>query len=95
MTLLCLEKDSIAPYFVRTIDFIRESAHFKLNTLVHCKNGDSRSAALVAAFLIYRFKISTEKAVSVLQKKRPSVSINEELLQQLQESEEQLKAMQQ
>jgi protein-tyrosine phosphatase len=47
-----------------------------MNVLVHCKEGDNKSASLVAAYLIYKFKIDTEKALQVVKAHRPSISIS-------------------
>lgn len=54
-----------------------------MNVLVHCKEGDCKSAALVIAYIIYKFKISFEKAYEIIKAKRPSVKLTEELEQQL------------
>lgn len=56
---------------------------YKMNVLVHCKEGDCKSAALVIAYIIYKFKISFEKAYEIIKAKRPSVKLTEELEQQL------------
>lgn len=56
---------------------------YKMNVLVHCKEGDCKSAALVIAYIIYKFKISFEKAYEIIKAKRSSVKLTEELEQQL------------
>ena len=42
-------------------------------TLVHCSEGKSRSAAILIAYLVNRFKVSAEQATRFLQSKRPIV----------------------
>lgn len=34
----------------------------KKNVLIHCKTGDSKSACLVMAYLVYKYKIDFNKA---------------------------------
>lgn len=50
-----------------------------MNVLVHCKEGDCKSASIVIAYLIYKFKISFEKAYEVVKAKRGSVKLTETL----------------
>lgn len=66
---------------------------YKMNVLVHCKEGDSKSAILVIAYLIYKFKISDIKALEIVKKKRPYVKLKESYLYELQESVEKLHGM--
>lgn len=44
------------------------------NTLVHCQAGISRSATLVAAYLINRFDLSVDTAINYLKNKRACVN---------------------
>lgn len=44
------------------------------NTLVHCQAGQSRSATVLAAYLIYTFDVSKDEALTFLQSRRPSVN---------------------
>lgn len=72
---MCHETTVLAPYFRSAIEFINDSFMYKMSVLVHCKEGDSKSAALVIAYLIYKFKISFDKAYDVVKAKRPSIKL--------------------
>ena len=61
-----------------------------MNVLIHCKEGDNKSASLVAAFLVYKFKINAEKALAAVKAHRPSISVSEELANELKQYEEKL-----
>lgn len=77
---MCHETTSLGPYFQSAIEFVNDSWKYKMSVIVHCKDGNSKSALLVAAFLVYKFKISAEKAVEVVTMKRPSACITEEYI---------------
>ncbi|KAL4635947.1 dual specificity protein phosphatase 12-like [Arapaima gigas] len=51
--------------------------------LVHCHVGQSRSAAIVTAFLMKYHKVGTTEAYAKLRQIKPDVQINEEFLRQL------------
>ena len=53
------------------------------SVLVHCYHGKSRSAALVTAFLMAKYKMSVEKALGLLKSKRKSVNPNPGFMAQL------------
>jgi protein-tyrosine phosphatase len=57
--MMCHETTVLSPYFKSTIEFINDSFMYNMNVLVHCKDGNCKSAALVIAYLIYKFKISS------------------------------------
>lgn len=44
------------------------------STLVHCQAGQSRSSTILAAYLIYTFKVSKDEAVAFLKSRRPCVN---------------------
>jgi protein-tyrosine phosphatase len=80
---MCDDDAYICPYFASAIDFIKDSFNFKMNVLVHCKEGDCKSATIVVAYLMYKYKMKWERAVEVVKSRRPSMNITEGLLNQL------------
>ncbi|XP_006634705.1 dual specificity protein phosphatase 12 [Lepisosteus oculatus] len=66
------------------VTFISEAfANPSSAVLVHCHAGQSRSAAVVTAFLMTSNKVSLMTAYTTLQKVKPDVRINDEFLDQL------------
>ena len=61
------------------------------NCLVHCKLGISRSAAVVIAYLIKYYKLSTDEAVDFVKSKRTSIKPNDGFMRQLYTYEKMLK----
>lgn len=59
--------------------------------LVHCQAGKSRSASLLAAYLINRFSVTTEQALIYLRSKRLNVECK--FVQELKDYEESLKTI--
>lgn len=53
------------------------------NVLVHCKEGISRSATIIAAFLMQRNKISRRDAIEFISKIRPNIDPNDGFMDQL------------
>lgn len=53
------------------------------NVLVHCKAGVSRSATIVASYLMNAMKLSASEAVSLLKEKRRIVYPNKGFMKQL------------
>ncbi|KAI5628709.1 dual specificity protein phosphatase 12 isoform X1 [Silurus asotus] len=53
------------------------------SVLVHCHAGQSRSAAVITAYLMKTHKLSVQEAYSKLQLIKPDVNMNEEFLDQL------------
>ena len=58
-----------------------------MNVIVHCKDGDKKSAAIVIGYVMYKFKISWEKSYELVKTKRPCVNLSEELVEQIKSSE--------
>jgi len=77
---------NISAYFDRTTEFIREALADETSVVVvHCFMGISRSATLVAAYLIAtsETRITAKQAIQLLQKKRTIVNPNAGFVRQL------------
>ncbi|GIY29490.1 dual specificity protein phosphatase 3 [Caerostris darwini] len=57
-------------HFNRAITFIRECLHSGNNVLVHCKQGISRSAALVLAYLVAEVGMTLQEATRAVRNRR-------------------------
>ncbi|KAK5986846.1 Dual specificity protein phosphatase 12 [Trichostrongylus colubriformis] len=66
------------------IAYITRAVQSGGNVLVHCEVGVSRSATIVAAYVMQKLKYSAEKAVEFIKKSRPSVCPNQGFFTQLQ-----------
>lgn len=60
--------------FERIFQDLDQAVFYGKKTLVHCQAGRSRSASILAAYLINRFQVSSDEAVAFLQSQRPCVS---------------------
>ena len=58
-----------------------------MNVIAHCKDGDKKSAAIVIAYVMYKFKIGWEKGYELVKAKRPCVNLSQEIVEQLKSSE--------
>lgn len=63
---------NISQYFQVSSAFIEESRRHT-NVLVHCIAGISRSATIVAAYIINHYGYSVESTLSLIQKRRKKV----------------------
>jgi len=63
--------------------FINEAISRKMNILIHCHLGKSRSAAILIAYLIIEKGMTYKKALSLITRCRPIVDMNEGFQQQL------------
>jgi len=84
------EQDLIS-YFDLVADFIDIVIKNNGTVLVHCMKGKSRSATMVAAYMIRSQGLSVENAVNIIQSKRPIAKPNDGFLAQLKEYEQLLK----
>ncbi|XP_076153387.1 dual specificity protein phosphatase 12 [Alosa pseudoharengus] len=69
--------------FDECVQFIDVGKEPSCSVLVHCHAGQSRSAAVVTAYLMKTHKITLEQAQSKLIQVKPDVKINENFLDQL------------
>lgn len=52
--------------------------------LVHCAQGQSRSVAIILAYLMYKYKLSVEQAIHAIKRKSPAAQPNDGFVEQLQ-----------
>jgi len=74
---------SMTKYFADVADYIHELVTSERKVLVHCVAGVSRSATLVAAYLILTQGYTADDAVTVIRRSRPQVQPNEAFMSQL------------
>ena len=91
LPLLDNAQEDIAQYFTRVADFL-DAVPAGERTLVHCMKGKSRSATVLAAYLMRKENSSALDAVQRLQTLRPVVRPNPGFLRQLREWETALTA---
>ncbi|CAL4137324.1 unnamed protein product, partial [Meganyctiphanes norvegica] len=72
----------LVSFFSSAADFI-EDGQRKGNVLVHCHFGVSRSATLVACFLMRKYKITVDEALYRIKIKRPSIGPNKGFISQM------------
>ncbi|CAJ0583147.1 unnamed protein product, partial [Mesorhabditis spiculigera] len=53
------------------------------NVLVHSEEGNSRAPAIIAAFLMHKYKWTAEKALTFVRMKRPTINPNKSFVDQL------------
>ncbi|XP_054153561.1 dual specificity protein phosphatase 22-like [Oppia nitens] len=70
--------------FEETYQLIADTHGMDRGVLVHCRAGISRSATLVTAFLMKRYRLPYSEAIRVVRSKRPSVNPNAGFVTQLQ-----------
>ncbi|KAM3134300.1 hypothetical protein pb186bvf_013585 [Paramecium bursaria] len=83
------ENEQISRYFDQAFNFI-EKAKQSTSVLVHCVAGISRSATLLASYLMRKNQISAKEALLQLERKRWQVYPNNGFLRQLTEFEKQV-----
>jgi hypothetical protein len=76
--------EEIFPFFSTSSDFIRNAIKEGGKVLVHCIYGVSRSATIVAAYLIKEYGMDANKAVEYIRSKRNVVRPNPGFMNQLQ-----------
>lgn len=83
---LCLpdsEDADISQYFKESHDFISRHITDGHGVFVHCSAGVSRSATLVAAFLMQEYDLDAWEALEQIKRNRPCIRPNEGFLRQL------------
>lgn len=74
---------SLRPYFQEVADYIHDAVSQNEKVLVHCVAGVSRSASLVAAYLILTQGYTPLDALKTIRAARPQVNPNESFLNEL------------
>ncbi|EIW84705.1 hypothetical protein CONPUDRAFT_97040 [Coniophora puteana RWD-64-598 SS2] len=75
--------EDILVHFLPSISFIQTELDKGHGVLVHCQAGVSRSATIVAAYLMHSQKIEAEAALEMIRQARPQVEPNEGFYEQL------------
>lgn len=76
------QKEQIYGFFNTSYYFIDSNLH-STNVLVHCMAGVSRSATLVIAYLMRKYRMHLEKAKTLVMEKRPFINPNPGFIRQL------------
>ncbi|PFH48684.1 hypothetical protein AMATHDRAFT_5592 [Amanita thiersii Skay4041] len=77
------EDADVLVHLLPAIHFIQAEMDKGRGVLVHCQAGVSRSATIVAAYLMYSRNMDTESALELIKEARPNVEPNQNFLQQL------------
>lgn len=82
----------IQPYFVPVCQWIDEARKTTRNcrVVVHCQHGQSRSGAIVVAYVMWSLKKSLKEAIIMTRQARPLLRMNVAFLSQLQAFEQDL-----
>lgn len=83
------EDEDIEPYFFAAAAFIEEAVQDGGRCLVHCHAGQSRSCALVIAWLLLYRSLNLRDAIGLVQQARPSAAPNAGYMRALGRLEEQ------
>lgn len=78
-----LDTQDLISEFSRSYNFIDRAVRAKEAVLVHCVAGVSRSATIVMAYLMRKYKINHENAFKKVCEKRPVVNPNDGFIDQL------------
>ena len=86
-----VEDEDILSEFSRLLPIIRKEVVNGKGVLCHCVKGKSRSASVVAAYLILYHNMTTEEALEFIKSKRSQVDPNIGYIEQLKTFEKQVK----
>lgn len=73
---------NISAYFDEAFEFIEQGVS-EGSVLVHCAQGQSRSPAIVASYLIKKYHKNTAEALKIIKKKHPITEPNAGFVEQL------------
>ncbi|KAK9473740.1 protein-tyrosine phosphatase-like protein [Dipodascopsis tothii] len=77
------EDENIIEHFGEALEFMDAAVSKGESVLVHCMAGVSRSATVVAAYLIWKERVSAETALARIRAQRAVANPNESFLEQL------------
>ncbi|RPA79262.1 dual specificity protein phosphatase 12 [Ascobolus immersus RN42] len=77
------DEENLLVQFPQTNSFIKHALESRGSVLVHCAAGKSRSATVVAAYLMATYKIDVAEALERIRKVRPFCEPNEGFMGQL------------
>ncbi|KAJ3825203.1 hypothetical protein F5878DRAFT_707211 [Lentinula raphanica] len=77
------EEEDILIHLLPAIAFIQSELDKGRGVLVHCQAGVSRSATIVAAYLMHSRKMNVEEALGLVRKARPEIDPNPGFIAQL------------
>jgi len=78
-----VEEADVLQHLIPSITIIQAELDKGRGILVHCQAGSSRSATVVAAYLMYSQNVDTSTAIDLIRKVRPSVDPNAGFMAQL------------
>lgn len=84
------ENEDIISDFYRLLPVIHSRLMEGKGVLVHCKLGRSRSCAIVAAYLIFYKRMTTDEALEFIINKRSQINPNPGYVKQLRQFEEEV-----
>lgn len=76
--------EELAPFLQKAFEFIEEQRQTK-NVLVHCIAGVSRSATIIAYYLMKKYALNVEESIEIIKKSRQIVRPNIGFYRQLKE----------
>jgi protein-tyrosine phosphatase len=86
-----VDHSPLLEHFGACCEWLEEIERRNERVLVHCRAGVSRSATVVAAFLMKKHNLDPEAALGVIRKGRPRVQPNRGFMHQLQQWDERLR----
>ncbi|KAF8551665.1 hypothetical protein OG21DRAFT_1444842 [Imleria badia] len=75
--------EDVLVHFLPSISFIQKELDKERGVLVHCQGGISRSATIVAAYLMYTLKLDPSAALDMIRAVRPHIDPNDGFREQL------------
>ncbi len=77
------ERQDISQYFLEVVKFIENAREQNQTVLVHCAGGISRSATLMAAYLMWKHRWTRRQAIEHISRQRKIIQPNDGFMDQL------------